>query len=106
MERVFQNLIGNAVEVMPNGGRITISAEQQGEAVLIRIEDTGPGIPRDVRARLFEPFATSGKKNGLGLGLALSRQTVLDHGGDLWADEEMPIGARFWVKIPKLDGRG
>jgi signal transduction histidine kinase len=106
MERVFQNLIGNAVEVMPNGGRITISAEQQGEAVLIRIEDTGPGIPRDVRARLFEPFATSGKKNGLGLGLALSRQTVLDHGGDLWADEEMPIGARFWVKIPKLDARG
>ena len=45
MERVFQNLIGNAVEVMPNGGRITISAEHDGEAVLIRVEDTGPGIP-------------------------------------------------------------
>jgi signal transduction histidine kinase len=102
MERVFQNLIGNAVEVMPHGGRITIAAEQQGEAVLIRVEDTGPGIPDDMRARLFEPFTTSGKKTGLGLGLALSRQTVLDHGGDLWADEEMQNGARFWVRIPRM----
>jgi signal transduction histidine kinase len=101
MERVFQNLIGNAVEVMPNGGRVTITAEPMGEAVLIRVEDTGPGIPDDVRTRLFEPFTTSGKKNGLGLGLALSRQTVLDHGGDLWADEEMQNGARFWVRIPR-----
>ena len=100
MERVFQNLIGNAVEVMPNGGRITIAAEQQDQAVLIRIEDTGPGIPQDIRSRLFQPFATSGKKNGLGLGLALSRQTVLDHGGDLWADENVQSGARFWVRIP------
>jgi signal transduction histidine kinase len=101
MERVFQNLIGNAVEVMPNGGLITIAAEPLGEAVLIRIEDTGPGIPEEVRATLFEPFTTSGKKNGLGLGLALSRQTVLDHGGDLWADEEVETGARFWVRIPR-----
>jgi signal transduction histidine kinase len=55
-----------------------------------------------MRARLFEPFTTSGKKTGLGLGLALSRQTVLDHGGDLWADEEMQNGARFWVRIPRM----
>jgi signal transduction histidine kinase len=63
------------------------------------VEDTGPGIPAEVRARLFEPFATAGKKNGLGLGLALSRQTVLAHGGDLWADN-VASGAAFCVRLP------
>jgi signal transduction histidine kinase len=49
---------------------------------------------------LFQPFVTAGKKNGLGLGLALSRQTLLDHGGDLWADSNGP-GARFCLRLPK-----
>jgi signal transduction histidine kinase len=52
-----------------------------------------------VRQRLFQPFVTSGK-NGLGLGLALSRQTVLDHGGDLWIEDDGAAGARFRLKLP------
>ena len=99
IERVFLNLIGNALEAMPEGGEIRLMAERSGRQVLVRVEDTGPGIPDDLRARLFQPFVTAGKKNGLGLGLALSRQTLLDHGGDLWVDAEARAGARFWVRL-------
>jgi signal transduction histidine kinase len=99
MERVFLNLIGNAIEAMPEGGRIDIAAERNGHNVLVSVDDTGPGVPAEVRQRLFQPFVTSGK-NGLGLGLALSRQTVLDHGGDLWIETEGAAGAHFRLKLP------
>jgi signal transduction histidine kinase len=100
MERVFCNLFENAVEVMHGGGTITVGARQEDSAVLIVVKDTGPGIRPEVRSRLFQPFVTFGKKNGLGLGLALARQTLLDHGGDLWADGDGP-GAEFHMRLPK-----
>ncbi|HWF09344.1 MAG TPA: ATP-binding protein [Bryobacteraceae bacterium] len=100
MERVFLNLITNAVEAMPNGGTIDIRAERDGTAVIVKVDDTGPGIPDSVRNRLFEPFVTS-RKNGLGLGLALSRQTVLEHGGDLWVEDAgTGGGAHFRLRLP------
>jgi signal transduction histidine kinase len=98
MERVFFNLIINALEAMPHGGKIRIGVRQADNCVLIEVEDTGPGIPVGIRDRLFEPFVTAGKDHGLGLGLALSRQTVLDHGGELWI--EPAAGARFVVRLP------
>lgn len=99
MERVFANLIGNAIEAMHDGGIIEISAQAQAEGVLVRVDDNGPGIPLVVRQRLFQPFVTSGK-NGLGLGLALSRQTVLDHGGEIWVEEVEGGGAHFRLRLP------
>jgi len=99
IERVFLNLIGNALEAMPNGGFVNIGAERNGNSVLVRVDDTGPGIPASVRKHLFQPFVSEGK-NGLGLGLALSRQTLLDHGGDLWAEETESSGARFRLRLP------
>ena len=99
LERVFLNLIGNALEAMPNGGCVEIRAEPNGDSVLIRVDDTGPGIPASIRKNLFQPFVSEGK-NGLGLGLALSRQTVLNHGGDLWAEETESSGARFRMRLP------
>jgi signal transduction histidine kinase len=98
MERVFFNLVINALEAMPSGGRVHIGARKAGNCVLIDVEDTGPGIPRGIRDRLFEPFVTTGKQDGLGLGLALSRQTVLNHGGDIWL--ELAVGARFVIRLP------
>jgi signal transduction histidine kinase len=98
IERVFFNLITNALEAMPHGGQIRISARKAENRVLIEVEDTGPGIPRAIRDRLFEPFVTASKEHGLGLGLALSRQTVLDHGGDMWT--EPAEGARFVICLP------
>ncbi len=99
MERVFFNLCTNSLEAMEDGGQIRISAIQKNGCAEILINDTGPGIPSQVRNRLFEPFATAGKKNGLGLGLALSRQTVLAHGGELWS-ERVDRGASFCLRLP------
>jgi signal transduction histidine kinase len=98
MEGVFFNLIANAIEAMPNGGKLHILCRKTNSVVLIELEDTGPGIPRRIRDRLFEPFVTAGKQDGLGLGLALSRQTVLNHGGDIWT--EPAGGARFVIRLP------
>jgi signal transduction histidine kinase len=99
LERVFLNLINNAIDAMPAGGNIAISGREQDAAAHVVIEDTGRGIPAEAWSTLFEPFASFGKKNGLGLGLALSRQTLLDHGGDLWA-ERITSGARFLLRLP------
>jgi signal transduction histidine kinase len=66
--------------------------------VRIELEDTGHGIPRGIRDRLFEPFVTAGKQDGVGLGLALARQTVRNHGGDIW--NEPATGARFVICLP------
>ena len=100
MERVFENLIGNAIEAMPDGGSIQISAERDDSVVVVTVEDTGPGIPAVIAPQLFHPFVTAGKKAGLGLGLAFSRQTVVDHGGDLWVDSRQNQGARFVLRLP------
>ncbi len=100
MERVFLNLINNALEAMPEGGTVRIAGESDGKSVLVTIEDSGPGLAAQARATLFQPFSSFGKKNGIGLGLALSRQTILDHGGDLWADDRGSPGACFFLSLP------
>jgi two-component system, NtrC family, sensor histidine kinase HydH len=98
MQRVFFNLIANSVEAMPSGGKIRIRVRKTGDCVLVELEDTGPGIAHRIRDSLFQPFVTDGKKDGLGLGLALCRQTVLDHGGEIW--NEPAAGARFVIRLP------
>jgi signal transduction histidine kinase len=100
VERVFINLVGNALEAMPSGGAVHIGAVVDADAVTIQVADTGPGISPEIRDHLFQPFVSSGKKNGLGLGLALSRQTILDHGGDMWAGSGPARGARFFIRLP------
>jgi signal transduction histidine kinase len=100
IERVFSNLFENAIDAMRSGGKVVIGSQADRDNVLVRVDDTGPGINPAVRARLFQPFVTAGKKNGLGLGLALSRQALLDHGGDIWVEDHGP-GARFCLRLPK-----
>jgi signal transduction histidine kinase len=100
MERVFSNLLGNAVEAMPGGGQIHIRAMRENKYVMVQVEDTGPGVSESIQSRLFEPFASAGKKNGLGLGLALSRHTVQAHGGEIWSESKPAPGARFCLRLP------
>jgi signal transduction histidine kinase len=100
MERSFVNLIGNAIEAMPEGGEVSISASLENGSAIVKVQDTGPGIAPEIRASLFQPFVTAGKRNGLGLGLALTRQTVIEHGGDLWVESEPGRGARFLFRLP------
>jgi len=99
VERVLVNLIANALDVLPEGGEVRVLGRRNGGAVEIEVSDTGPGIPEEIRGKLFQPFVTKGKKNGLGLGLALARQTMLDHAGEL---ELLPSdrGARFRMRLP------
>jgi signal transduction histidine kinase len=98
MESVFLNLIVNAIEAMPHGGSLRIAATEEHNRVVIVIEDTGPGIPTEIRSVLFQPFTTARKKDGLGLGLMLSRRTVEDHGGELRV--ESAAGGRFVISLP------
>jgi signal transduction histidine kinase len=99
-ERVFTNLLSNAAEAMPEGGKVYIHARDDGDRLLVFVEDSGPGLPEAVRAQLFRPFVT-GKRSGLGLGLTLSRQAMLELGGDLQLVSEPGSGARFCLTFPK-----
>ena len=99
MERVFLNLIDNALDAMPNGGELRIGASHRDGSVLVAVQDTGTGVAAEMRPHLFRPFITGGKRNGLGLGLTLSRQALLDHGGDLWLEDHPGPGARFCLRL-------
>ncbi len=101
MKRVLVNLLVNALEVMPNGGAIRIAAAADADSVLMQVRDTGPGIAPEIRDRMFQPFATAGKPDGIGLGLAIARQVVLDHGGEIWA-ESSQRGACFSFRLPLM----
>jgi signal transduction histidine kinase len=100
IERVFLNLIGNALDAMPEGGAIVIGAASQDNSVIVDVSDTGPGIAPEIRSRLFQPFVTARKASGLGLGLALARQAVVDHGGDMWLNPANGQGASFSFRLP------
>jgi signal transduction histidine kinase len=105
IQRVLVNLFVNALDVMPAGGIIRISATSECHFVSIKVRDTGPGIHPEIRDRLFQPFATAGKSGGLGLGLAFSRQAVLDHGGQMWV-ETGGQGACFAFRLPSTGRTG
>jgi signal transduction histidine kinase len=99
LERVFVNLFENAIDAMPDGGEISISNWREKNTAVILVGDSGPGIPEEIWPNLFRPFASYGKKNGLGLGLAFSRQAILDAGGDLWVERKVNRGARFLMRL-------
>jgi signal transduction histidine kinase len=100
VERVFTNLLSNAVEAMPDGGDIFIYSKIESDHVKVFVEDTGPGVPRELRAQLFRPFVT-GKRSGLGIGLSLARQTMRDLGGDLQFVQRSGPGACFYLRFPR-----
>jgi signal transduction histidine kinase len=108
LEQVFTNLISNAVEAMEKtGGTLAIKLEhlqtQGGEdQVEIKVSDTGPGIPDEIKAKLFEPFITT-KSSGTGLGLAIIKRIVIAHRGNIDV-ESFPGGTVFRVTLPVCNG--
>jgi two-component system sensor histidine kinase VicK len=102
--QVLDNLIGNAIKYSPEGGEIAIRVEATDAEGLVRIEDHGIGIARDVLPRLFERFYQGqdpGASTGLGLGLYISRMLVESHGGRIWAESEPGQGSTFVVSLPR-----
>jgi len=100
MRRVLDNIIGNAVEAMPDIGEIIVDAKKINEDIIIKISDTGVGIPEETKARLFQPFVTS-KSTGLGLGLSFCKRAVEAHGGSISCDSEISKGTIFTITIPQ-----
>jgi two-component system phosphate regulon sensor histidine kinase PhoR len=102
--RVIGNLVHNAVKFTPEGGSIRIEAEPVGEDVLLRVTDSGPGIPPAERSRVFERFYKADRartKGGTGLGLAIARHIVEGHGGRIWVESAPGGGAQFCFTLPR-----
>ncbi len=98
--RCVVNLINNAEDAMPDGGRITLDARVTESSLEISVADTGPGIPSAIRASLFEPFVTHGKSKGTGLGLAITRRVVEQHGGSIRFECGAERGTTFFITLP------
>lgn len=102
LQQVFVNLVLNALDSMPTGGTLTVTARRTGAQVEVEVTDSGPGIAKGMLPRLFQPFASS-KDTGLGLGLVISRRIVEDHGGTMNAGNRVGGGASFFVRLPVED---
>lgn len=100
VKQAVLNLVRNAIQAMPEGGRLRIRTSVRGDnRVALTVEDTGPGIAPELRCRMFEPFFTT-KPTGTGLGLPLALHIIRDHGGDIELASADGGGARFTVLLP------
>jgi signal transduction histidine kinase len=111
LQQVLVNLILNAKKAMQGrGGRVVVRGESEGSQVRVEVADDGPGIPANVRGRLFEPFVTesidesgSEKQSGTGLGLCICRDLVEGSGGSINVTSEEGGGTTFYIRLPRAD---
>jgi len=103
---VITNLVHNAIKFTPAAGQVTVAAEVKGGEVVIRVTDTGVGIPPEALPRLFERFHQVGSPSrhheGMGIGLYISKGIVEAHGGRIWVKSELGQGSTFYVALPFL----
>lgn len=99
LKQAFLNIINNGIQSMPDGGTIEVTTAQSGGSIVVSIEDTGPGIPGEVMSKLFVPFFTT-RKTGSGLGLAVTKRIIENHGGDIEVMSEVGKGTKFNVSLP------
>jgi PAS domain S-box-containing protein len=98
--QVLLNLLSNANKYTPEGGRVTVRAKAEVNALAIEVEDNGPGIPPEKQAVLFQPYSQSNSSSGLGLGLAISKQLVELQGGKIWCQSQPGSGSTFGFSLP------
>jgi signal transduction histidine kinase len=104
LSQVLLNLLVNALEALPEGGdrrsAVTVRLHRDGEAAVVEVEDTGPGIAPQVLERVFDPFFTTKEDGGTGLGLAISKRIVDEIGGSIRVTSHPGAGSRFTVRLP------
>jgi signal transduction histidine kinase len=116
LQQVFLNLILNAIQAMPEGGTLSLSAspkmiskdghpEDQQLHLEVSVEDTGVGMEKEVLQYIFTPFFTT-KDTGTGLGLMVTQGILQDHGGWVEVESEVGKGSRFRVYLPSWEGEG
>jgi signal transduction histidine kinase len=103
LQRVLQNLVSNAVQALNSrpGGRIDVRAWVRDSILYLSVRDNGPGIPAEIKDRIFEPFATHGKTGGTGLGLAIVNNVVAAHRGKITFETQAGQGTEFLIRIPQ-----
>ena len=103
LQRVLQNLVSNAVETLKSkpGGRIDVRAWVGDTILYLSVRDNGPGIPPEIRDRIFQPFVTQGKAGGTGLGLAIVNNVVAAHRGKITFETQTGQGTEFLIQIPQ-----
>ncbi|MFY9343983.1 MAG: ATP-binding protein [Planctomycetota bacterium] len=104
LQAAFGNLLRNAKDATPPGGEILVSTGREGGHVLVRVTDTGAGIPAELQGRVFEPYFST-KKAGTGLGLPTVRRVVEEHGGAVTLQSEVGKGTQFTLRLPLRAGR-
>jgi len=111
IQQILINLVSNSIKFTAPGGRIEVTCEQMDEHVSLQVCDTGKGIPRDKLAEIFDPFVQVNPKftrpqDGVGLGLAISRDLARGMGGDLTATSEVGVGSIFTLRLPTQERSG
>ncbi|MFQ5770759.1 MAG: PAS domain S-box protein [bacterium] len=99
VRRIFLNIIRNAIESMPKGGKLKMWTEQKDQKVIINIQDTGVGISEQMIDKIFDPFFTT-KDFGTGLGLAITQQIINEHGGQIFCKSKVGEGTTFTIELP------
>jgi two-component system sensor histidine kinase BaeS len=97
---LLMNLLSNAIRYTPSGGSVTTSARPEGGQVAIAVRDTGPGIPEELRGRVFERFVKGPGSPGAGLGLAIAKDVVTAHGGQIEVKSEAGRGTEVRFTLP------
>jgi signal transduction histidine kinase/ActR/RegA family two-component response regulator len=101
LREVLVNMVFNAVDAMPQGGNLTLTAEDLDDRVVISVGDTGSGMLPEVKTRIFDPFFTTKGKAGMGLGLAVSFGIIRRHEGSVEVDSEVGVGTKFRISLPR-----
>ena len=101
IQQVIFNLMRNAVDAMAETPlrELRVSTARRDDHIIVSVSDTGPGIPAEVSARLFQPFAAT-KPDGMGVGLSIRRLIIDAYRGELWFDDASPSGAPFHFQLP------
>ena len=106
IQRVFVNLLGNAIKCSPEGGTIGIDISLAGDSVRVTVSDQGPGIPEEYHQKIFEKFAQvelpkEGQVHSTGLGLTFCKLAVEAHGGRIGVESAVGRGSTFWFTLPE-----